>query len=191
PPRGDDQAAGCPQYQGDPDGGCARLVRLTPRQAFREVSGGELVDIRPAAQRAEQRAEQGEMCISLLVLGWPRQATGNLRSCGRIERAGRGRGLARPPRCGGARPACRTRGGCACGPCSPTPTARGRSPEPTSWSADNAAPGSRPGSAALLAGGARLAGGTTPQDPPDPPVSGRPRRRPPPPPPAPAPPPRP
>jgi hypothetical protein len=33
----------------------ARLLRLTPQQAFGEVSGGGvLIDIRPAAQRAEQ-----------------------------------------------------------------------------------------------------------------------------------------
>ena len=42
----------------------ARLVRLTPRQAFRELSGdGVLVDIRPAAQRAAQ----GEIPRSTIV----------------------------------------------------------------------------------------------------------------------------
>jgi hypothetical protein len=68
----------------------------------------------------------------LLVLGWPRQTTGNLRSRGRMERAGRGRGRARPPRCDRARRAWRTGGVCACGPCALTGTARGRSPAWTS-----------------------------------------------------------
>ena len=42
----------------------ARLIRVTPRQAFAELSGGAvLVDIRPAAQRAAQ----GEIPRSTIV----------------------------------------------------------------------------------------------------------------------------
>ena len=49
----------------------ARLVRLTPRQAFREVSsGGVLIDIRPAAQRAEQGEIPGSTVVERNHLEW-------------------------------------------------------------------------------------------------------------------------
>jgi rhodanese-related sulfurtransferase len=49
----------------------ARLVRLTPRQAFREVSlGGVLIDIRPAAQRAEQGEIPGSTIVERNHLEW-------------------------------------------------------------------------------------------------------------------------
>jgi rhodanese-related sulfurtransferase len=49
----------------------ARLVRLTPRQAFREVSlGGGLIDIRPAAQRAEQGEIPGSVIVERNHLEW-------------------------------------------------------------------------------------------------------------------------
>jgi rhodanese-related sulfurtransferase len=49
----------------------ARLVRLTPRQAFREVSGGGvLIDIRPAAQRAEQGEIPGSTIVERNHLEW-------------------------------------------------------------------------------------------------------------------------
>jgi rhodanese-related sulfurtransferase len=49
----------------------ARLLRLTPQQAFREVSaGGVLVDIRPAAQRAEQGEIPGSTIVERNHLEW-------------------------------------------------------------------------------------------------------------------------
>ena len=49
----------------------ARLVRLTPRQAFVEVSGGGvLIDIRPAAQRAEQGEIPGSTVVERNHLEW-------------------------------------------------------------------------------------------------------------------------
>ena len=49
----------------------ARLLRLTPRQAFREVSGGGvLIDIRPAAQRAEQGEIPGSTVVERNHLEW-------------------------------------------------------------------------------------------------------------------------
>ena len=49
----------------------ARLLRLTPQQAFREVSGGGvLIDIRPAAQRAEQGEIPGSVVIERNHLEW-------------------------------------------------------------------------------------------------------------------------
>jgi rhodanese-related sulfurtransferase len=49
----------------------ARLVRVTPRQAFGELSGGGvLIDIRPAAQRAAQGEIPGAMIIERNVLEW-------------------------------------------------------------------------------------------------------------------------
>ena len=49
----------------------ARLVRLTPRQAFREVSGGGvLIDIRPAAQRAVQGEIPGSTVVERNHLEW-------------------------------------------------------------------------------------------------------------------------
>ena len=52
---------------------CARtrLVRVTPRQAFRELSGGGvLVDIRPAAQRAAQGEIPGSTVVERNHLEW-------------------------------------------------------------------------------------------------------------------------
>ncbi len=52
---------------------CARdrLVRLTPRQAFRELSGdGVLIDIRPAAQRAVQGEIPGSTIVERNHLEW-------------------------------------------------------------------------------------------------------------------------
>ena len=49
----------------------ARLLRLTPRQAFREVSGGGvLIDIRPAAQRAVQGEIPGSTVVERNHLEW-------------------------------------------------------------------------------------------------------------------------
>jgi len=49
----------------------ARLLRLTPRQAFAEVSGGGvLIDIRPAAQRAEQGEIPGSTIVERNHLEW-------------------------------------------------------------------------------------------------------------------------
>ena len=48
-----------------------RLVRVTPRQAFRELSGGSvLVDIRPAAQRAAQGEIPGSTIVERNHLEW-------------------------------------------------------------------------------------------------------------------------
>jgi len=49
----------------------ARLVRLTPRQAYRELSGGAvLLDIRPAAQRAVQGEIPGSTIVERNHLEW-------------------------------------------------------------------------------------------------------------------------
>jgi rhodanese-related sulfurtransferase len=49
----------------------ARLVRITPDQAYRETSGdGVLVDIRPAAQRAEEGEIPGSAVIERNHLEW-------------------------------------------------------------------------------------------------------------------------
>jgi rhodanese-related sulfurtransferase len=49
----------------------ARLVRLTPQDAFRELSGaGVLVDIRPAAQRADEGEIPGSAIIERNHLEW-------------------------------------------------------------------------------------------------------------------------
>jgi rhodanese-related sulfurtransferase len=49
----------------------ARLVRLTPHEAHREVSGhGVLVDIRPAAQRAAEGEIPGSVVIERNHLEW-------------------------------------------------------------------------------------------------------------------------
>jgi rhodanese-related sulfurtransferase len=49
----------------------ARLVRLTPHEAYREVSGGGvLVDIRPAAQRADDGEIPGSAVIERNHLEW-------------------------------------------------------------------------------------------------------------------------
>jgi rhodanese-related sulfurtransferase len=49
----------------------ARLLRLTPQQAFREVSGGGvLIDIRPAAQRAVQGEIPGSTVVERNHLEW-------------------------------------------------------------------------------------------------------------------------
>ena len=49
----------------------ARLERLTPRQAFRDTSlGGVLIDIRPAAQRAEQGEIPGSFVVERNHLEW-------------------------------------------------------------------------------------------------------------------------
>jgi rhodanese-related sulfurtransferase len=49
----------------------ARLVRLTPGQAFREVAGdGVLIDIRPAAQRAAQGEIPGSTIVERNHLEW-------------------------------------------------------------------------------------------------------------------------
>ena len=49
----------------------ARLVRVTPRQAFAELSGdGVLVDIRPAAQRAAQGEIPGSTIVERNHLEW-------------------------------------------------------------------------------------------------------------------------
>jgi len=49
----------------------ARLVRLTPGQAFREVAeGGVLIDIRPAAQRAVQGEIPGSTIVERNHLEW-------------------------------------------------------------------------------------------------------------------------
>jgi rhodanese-related sulfurtransferase len=49
----------------------ARLVRLTPGQAFREVAGGAvLIDIRPAAQRAAHGEIPGSTIVERNHLEW-------------------------------------------------------------------------------------------------------------------------
>ena len=49
----------------------ARLVRLTPRQAFVEVSGGGvLIDIRPAVQRASEGEIPGSVVVERNHLEW-------------------------------------------------------------------------------------------------------------------------
>lgn len=49
----------------------ARLLRLTPRQAFGEASGGGvLIDIRPAAQRADQGEIPGSTIVERNHLEW-------------------------------------------------------------------------------------------------------------------------
>jgi len=49
----------------------ARLVRVSPRQAFGELSGGAvLVDIRPAAQRAAQGEIPGSTIVERNHLEW-------------------------------------------------------------------------------------------------------------------------
>ena len=49
----------------------ARLGRLTPRQAFRELThGATLVDIRPAAQRAAEGGIPGAIAVERNVLEW-------------------------------------------------------------------------------------------------------------------------
>ena len=49
----------------------ARLVRVTPRQAFAELSGGGvLIDIRPAAQRAAQGEIPGSTIVERNHLEW-------------------------------------------------------------------------------------------------------------------------
>ena len=53
------------------DAARARLHRLPPRQAYQEVSGGGLlIDIRPAAQRAEQGEIPGSTVIERNHLEW-------------------------------------------------------------------------------------------------------------------------
>jgi rhodanese-related sulfurtransferase len=48
-----------------------RLVRLTPREAFSEMAGdGVLIDIRPAAQRAEQGEIPGSTVVERNHLEW-------------------------------------------------------------------------------------------------------------------------
>ena len=48
-----------------------RLRRLTPREAFRERAGGAvLIDIRPAAQRAEQGEIPGSVIVERNHLEW-------------------------------------------------------------------------------------------------------------------------
>ena len=48
-----------------------RLIRVTPRQAFAELSGGAvLVDIRPAAQRAAQGEIPGSTIVERNHLEW-------------------------------------------------------------------------------------------------------------------------
>jgi rhodanese-related sulfurtransferase len=49
----------------------ARLRRLTPREAFGEMSlGGALIDIRPAAQRTEQGEVPGSTIVERNHLEW-------------------------------------------------------------------------------------------------------------------------
>jgi rhodanese-related sulfurtransferase len=49
----------------------ARLTRATPREAFREAAdGGTLIDIRPAAQRADQGEIPGSTVIERNHLEW-------------------------------------------------------------------------------------------------------------------------
>jgi rhodanese-related sulfurtransferase len=53
------------------DSARARLTRLTPREAFREMAaGGVLIDIRPAAQRAEQGEIPGSTIVERNHLEW-------------------------------------------------------------------------------------------------------------------------
>ena len=52
-------------------GARARLLRLTPQQAYRELSGGGvLIDIRPAAHRAEQGEIPGSTVVERNHLEW-------------------------------------------------------------------------------------------------------------------------
>ncbi len=49
----------------------ARLTRVTPREAFGEAAGGSvLIDIRPAAQRAEQGEIPGSTIVERNHLEW-------------------------------------------------------------------------------------------------------------------------
>jgi rhodanese-related sulfurtransferase len=58
----------------------ARLIRVSPRQAFAELSGGAvLVDIRPAAQRAHEGAVPGALLIERNVLEWRCDPTSDAR----------------------------------------------------------------------------------------------------------------
>jgi rhodanese-related sulfurtransferase len=53
------------------DAARARLLRLTPQEAFAERAGGAvLVDIRPAAQRAEQGEIPGSVIVERNHLEW-------------------------------------------------------------------------------------------------------------------------
>jgi rhodanese-related sulfurtransferase len=53
------------------DSARARLTRLMPREAFREMAaGGVLIDIRPAAQRAEQGEIPGSTIVERNHLEW-------------------------------------------------------------------------------------------------------------------------
>ncbi len=49
-----------------------RIERLTPQEAFAEVASGGavLVDIRPAAQRAEEGEPEGALVVERNVLEW-------------------------------------------------------------------------------------------------------------------------
>ena len=52
-------------------GARARLLRLTPQQAYRELAGGGvLIDIRPAAHRAEQGEIPGSTVVERNHLEW-------------------------------------------------------------------------------------------------------------------------
>jgi rhodanese-related sulfurtransferase len=58
----------------------ARLIRVTPRQAFGELSGGAvLVDIRPAAQRAAQGEIPGSTIVERNHLEWRLDPTSDAR----------------------------------------------------------------------------------------------------------------
>ncbi len=53
------------------DSARARLVRLTPREAFAEVAaGGMLIDIRPASQRAREGEIPGSTIVERNHLEW-------------------------------------------------------------------------------------------------------------------------
>ncbi|WP_286175720.1 rhodanese-like domain-containing protein [Arthrobacter sp. NEB 688] len=54
-----------------------RIERLTPEQAHAEIASGEavLVDIRPAAQRAEEGEPEGALVVERNVLEWRFDAT--------------------------------------------------------------------------------------------------------------------
>jgi rhodanese-related sulfurtransferase len=53
------------------DSARARLVRLTPREAFAEqAAGAELIDIRPASQRARQGEIPGSTIVERNHLEW-------------------------------------------------------------------------------------------------------------------------
>ncbi|WP_308279695.1 rhodanese-like domain-containing protein [Phycicoccus mangrovi] len=49
-----------------------RIERLTPQEAYAELAAGEavLVDIRPAAQRAEEGEPEGALVVERNVLEW-------------------------------------------------------------------------------------------------------------------------